>query len=888
MKKNSSYISYKLINIPLRTTSKKINGFRPNSSLPQRKNIQKDLFQKENKDLNNSLLFTKRNYKLPPVPNANNLNNSTFDISSNNSSFLIPNNKKDQYNIEKEQLLEETMRYKIKLKKLKLELLQIKSENLKRQNEINLQDDTIEKLIKQNEDEVNSNQDNTLQEDLNKMAKINLRKKIKQQLKEINIQLNNEKLKKKDYEKDEKLTKKKEILIMNHIIENEMEKIYLLLNNSFEFQESQKKKLLEVETLKNNLINQNKLIECLELNYNESYQKELELQNKIEELKLKLLNQKNYINKINEKEENLKNLNSLLQKEKIDLFKNSKEDQKYSFSLSSFEKKISFLKSECLYFKTLSIRNEKEVSEAKKILDIKIDKIKSDENENRKKLSFYKTIKNETLKDSNLTNKENEEKIKKLKEIFDENKKKENELEQRVLIYQETLKKLNSNYEESNTFQNENTYNYDLGLNSNNPFYSNLPSNQPLQTKLFTNEQFNQFTYVLFKNFEAKKINIEIAKSEIIDKVFDSNDIISLDVIVKKFSERVSQLLNCKNKDDIIRMEIFFGALCYIKGGDAKKISEYFISLFSFIQDYNFDYEKKLINKIQNKYKDKFILIYESIINFVNQRGDTENNDYISLIEIKVILDNLPDLNIKDKYIEYIFYYMKKFDNPEKSLFDLKISKLKELLDEKSINSNTEDNKKENDNENINKNKQEDKEIENKKNNNFISLSNTEHKEFPKSADDKNKLDENDSYEEISREEYEKAINEVLLLIKLIMEKENKTCYNVFEDSIVKISQPECDIITIESFNDELVKRGINLTELQISCICNKYCINEKLKALNVPQIDLDIKKINIENDIKDDEDNNNDDLNGARLYDNDDDSNNSFDAIQSKRKYTS
>jgi hypothetical protein len=413
MKKNSSYISYKLINIPLRTTSKKINGFRPNSSLPQRKNIQKDLFQKENKDLNNSLLFTKRNYKLPPVPNANNLNNSTFDISSNNSSFLIPNNKKDQYNIEKEQLLEETMRYKIKLKKLKLELLQIKSENLKRQNEINLQDDTIEKLIKQNEDEVSSNQDNTLQEDLNKMAKINLRKKIKQQLKEINIQLNNEKLKKKDYEKDEKLTKKKEILIMNHIIENEMEKIYLLLNNSFEFQESQKKKLLEVETLKNNLINKNKLIECLELNYNESYQKELELQNKIEELKLKILNQKNYLNKIYEKEETLKNLNSILQKEKIDLFKNSKEDQKNSFSLSSFEKKISFLKSECSYFKTLSIRNEKEVSEAKKILDTKIDKLKSDEKEHRKKLSFYKTIKNEQSKDIKFTNKEKEEKIKK-------------------------------------------------------------------------------------------------------------------------------------------------------------------------------------------------------------------------------------------------------------------------------------------------------------------------------------------------------------------------------------------------------------------------------------------------------------------------------------------
>jgi hypothetical protein len=119
------------------------------------------------------------------------------------------------------------------------------------------------------------------------------------------------------------------------------------------------------------------------------------------------------------------------------------------------------------------------------------------------------------------------------------------------------------------------------------------------------------------------------------------------------------------------------------------------------------------------------------------------------------------------------------------------------------------------------------------------------------------------------------------------MEKENKTCFKVFEDSIVKISHPESDIITIESFNDELVKRGINLTELQLSCICNKYCINEDLKALNIHQINSDIKSIiELENSIK--EEDNKEDLNGARIYDNEEDeSNNSFDAIQSKRKYT-
>ena len=93
------------------------------------------------------------------------------------------------------------------------------------------------------------------------------------------------------------------------------------------------------------------------------------------------------------------------------------------------------------------------------------------------------------------------------------NKKKENELEQKVLIYQETLKRINTNYEEfSNSIINENLIsNDDLNLNPDNPYYTSSTTNQPLNTKLFTNEQFNQFTYVLFKNFEAKKINIKIS-----------------------------------------------------------------------------------------------------------------------------------------------------------------------------------------------------------------------------------------------------------------------------------------------------------------------------------------------------------------------------------------
>ena len=58
--------------------------------------------------------------------------------------------------------------------------------------------------------------------------------------------------------------------------------------------------------------------------------------------------------------------------------------------------------------------------------------------------------------------------------------------------------------------------NMDLVLSDSNPYNSNMEDNEPLSTGKFTNEQFGQFTYILFKNFEAKGIDLERAKSDII------------------------------------------------------------------------------------------------------------------------------------------------------------------------------------------------------------------------------------------------------------------------------------------------------------------------------------------------------------------------------------
>ena len=676
MKKNSSYISYKLLN----RNSKKNNHLRANSSLSQ-----KHFHQKENKELNNSLLFQKRKYRLPPVQNIN-LNNSTYDMINSSYSFQLNNNKKD-YTIEKEQLLEQTMRYKNKLKKLKQELFNIRNENLRKQDEINFQDSQIERIIRENEEEIPLNQEYYIQED-NKNTKTNLRKKINLQLKEVNNQLTNEKTKFYGYERDIKLTKKKEILTENMIIEHQIEKICSLLNNSIDYQENQKKNLIDFESLETNLNNQKKIIVALYDNYKIINQKESELQNQIEELKIKLLNQNLYLKKLIDSEEKVKNHTSLLQKEKMNEL--NRDDKKYPFSLLLYEKKISYLKSECSFYKKLLNKNEKIIKESKNFLSGNpyCEKIE----EKSKKIITKDSSKN------NLSNnlKEEKEKIKQLKELLIKNKKKENELEQKVLLYQESLKRLNTNYEEfpSSSFNNENsTNNFDLKFKSDNPYYSSNSINDPLKTKSFTNEQFNQFTYVLFKNFESRKINSEKAKNEIIDKIFDKDNI-SIEEMVNKFIKTVSMLLNCENKNDTIRMEIFFGAICNDKKGNVKKIGDYFINLFNYIQFYSDEYEKNLVDKIKNKYKEQFIIIYQNIIDFVEKRDNDDNKDYISLIEIKIILDNLPNLNIKDKYIEYLFYHMKQFNNPQQSLFDLKISKLEEFIDKETINSIKEKKKK--------------------------------------------------------------------------------------------------------------------------------------------------------------------------------------------------
>ena len=80
------------------------------------------------------------------------------------------------------------------------------------------------------------------------------------------------------------------------------------------------------------------------------------------------------------------------------------------------------------------------------------------------------------------------------------------------------------------------------------------------------------------------------------------------------------------------------------------------------------------------------------------------------------------------------------------------------------------------------------------------------------------------------------------------MTKENKNLRDIFADSIVKITKPNADIITLDSLVDELNKKNVKLNYLQMSCFNYNYCINDELHALDIDKIEKDI------NNLKEDE----------------------------------
>ena len=239
-------------------------------------------------------------------------------------------------------------------------------------------------------------------------------------------------------------------------------------------------------------------------------------------------------------------------------------------------------------------------------------------------------------------------------------------------------------------------------------------------------------------------------------------------------------------------------------------ITQYFLSLFNYIHIYDENEETNIKKILKSTLNSQIVKLKDLLKDNISKDSKTKDNgNYISIKEIKDILNNNGDVDMKEKYIEFIIYYMKQFDDAKASLLDLNVEKLESILEEQL----------ENDESKIN------------------------------DISPNNEINSNDSKEEVSPAIFNKNIHDVLLLIKKLMTDENKSFRDIFSDSIVKITKPNADVITLDSLADELNKKNVKLNYLQMSCFNYKYCINDELHALDIENIEKDIENIK-ENEI--------------------------------------
>ena len=406
--------------------------------------------------------------------------------------------------------------------------------------------------------------------------------------------------------------------------------------------------------------------------------------------------------------------------------------------------------------------------------------------------------------------------------------------------------------------ENENAQNssrIEFGIDERNPYFSGSEDNRPEESLKFTPSQFNQFTYIFFKNFESKGIVGKVAAEKVLDevqKIFLAEDVSKVDLstergkkIISKMTNLMLGLLGCDNRYNYKYVNCFLGALIFNAGGSVEKFMENLYVLFNYTRDY-ISLEKYFIEKLTTKYikklKDLIKLLKEKL-EVQNKANNELDNEYLNLIDVKDIIDN-SKLEFKDKYIEFIFYFTKKFSDPDSKLSDLKINLLDKIFtsyleeegEEHSVLikdkiKSADDRKKEEKSEEFKGNVRD--KLEGKRN----------EKEENRECDSGEEMEDEDSMTEITNEEYLKQIKLALTSISSGLSKSNKNLLEVMSSMIQQrnLNGVRYDCVTIEDFNDQLREINVELSDLQLSCLCSKFSFPNELRVLDVNKINAEI-----------------------------------------------
>ena len=340
----------------------------------------------------------------------------------------------------------------------------------------------------------------------------------------------------------------------------------------------------------------------------------------------------------------------------------------------------------------------------------------------------------------------------------------------------------------SDELKNEN---YNQKSNKTEYLKEQINNNQSLSDKIENNninkdentlsdEAFSEFTFVLIKNLEAKKITPEIAKEKII-LLQNEKESIPLDKFIQQMSNNISICLNCKEEESLKKLNKWLKVFLNINDNNQILMTEKFLSLLTNIKIYTQEQELLLSKKVK-----KYLLPKRDII---LSKLEPFKNKYISFLFLKQIIEE-QKIEMKDEYSQYLFYALKKFDAPEVSLYDLKVQNLFEIMNNEKNDS---------------------------------------------------KMDE-ESDIEITNEEYTQIITSFGMQLLKYINENNTTLKSILGGLVQNISAEDEDdkeenieIVFIEPFINRMKEIGIKINgDIDIFCLYSRYKLSDEYEVISV------------------------------------------------------
>ena len=400
---------------------------------------------------------------------------------------------------------------------------------------------------------------------------------------------------------------------------------------------------------------------------------------------------------------------------------------------------------------------------------------------------------NNNNEDKNMNEKElkesNSKEFNEIKIINDDNQ--EDKSEKEKIVTKESKNDKN-NTEINNTQKSENIPKQKDNLTNPDNNNNNISIKEKNEDKnsIILNDEFNDFTFILTKNFEAKKINEDLARQKII--IISTKEQMDQKTFIDQMSFNIMKSIHCENKESLENTKKWLSSFLSMFDNDQKKATENFLNLFKEVNIYNNEKELFYSKKIK-----KFLYIKNP--NFA-KKLEPYKNKYISFQTMKRFLEE-ENIELKEEYAQYLFYELKKYEDPQTSIYDLKTDNLFKIFE----------------------NEQNDSKME----------------------------EESDI--EITNEQYENIIYNIGNQINKYLEQNNKNIREIFGDKVKNISEDDIpdkdkiEIILIHDLVDKLKEIGIELnSEIEIYCLFNRYKISEEYGVISVNLLEKDLESFKL------------------------------------------